>query len=400
MLSADPPVLQSEEIHAAPRHPGASEDRETARLWRWAGSILGILWIILVGTILCFNAPILSYFTSLMVIGWLQRWMRCRILFAWWHGSAHRAVVDPSPMLETTTTGQPITRPRWILSEKSWWPAALWSNLREGFVTFLCITLVLGPGCVLMLFAWEMGWLNSFNKGYEQAWIGPTTGILGSLLLIMGLIYVPMARAHMAAAGDARAFFDARLIWRLIRARLLAYVGLIALVVIASVPLTILKSFPAFFDQFEPWATALDDDAQMIELLRAYYLRMALFLFISLLVIHAVAARVYRKAVTAGLRGGWFEPSDLPPRVAALLAQLDLLPALALRSRGIVKILRWTWDWYWRRLLYVSLFLLGVAFAVMIHAGEFVNYHPFVGFMNHPLLQLPCVDYIPMHLYS
>ena len=32
---------------------------------------------------------------------------------------------------------------------------------------------------LLMLFSWEAGWDNSFNKGYEQAAIGPTTGTLG-----------------------------------------------------------------------------------------------------------------------------------------------------------------------------------------------------------------------------
>src|SRR5207253_8164502 len=90
------------------------------------------------------------------------------------------------------------------------------------------------------------GWLNSFNKGYEQAWIGPTAGIIGTLLLALGLIYVPLARVHMAVTGEARAFFEARLIWRLIRARLLLFTGYMGVLLLLAIPQEVFKILPLY----------------------------------------------------------------------------------------------------------------------------------------------------------
>src|SRR5947207_8578896 len=78
-----------------------------------------------------------------------------------------------------------------------------------------------------MMFSWYFGWHNSFNKGYEDAFLGLLSGLLGSFLLILALIYVPMAQAHQAAAGEIAAFFQFRVVMRLILTRLTAYAVLI-----------------------------------------------------------------------------------------------------------------------------------------------------------------------------
>src|SRR5207244_2851383 len=108
-----------------------------------------------------------------------------------------------------------------------------------------------------MRVSWELGWFNSLNKGYEQVLIGPVAGLLGIALFIAAMFYVLMAQVHQAVAGDFRAFFDIRFVWRLIRARLSAYVILAALIVLISLPLEILKTAPAFFgDWTESWSDA------------------------------------------------------------------------------------------------------------------------------------------------
>src|SRR3954470_13942028 len=89
-----------------------------------------------------------------------------------------------------------------------------------------------------MVFGWEFGWFNSINRWYEQYLIGPGSFLLGMLLFILAMFYVPMAQAHQAATGQARAFFDFRFVRRLVRARLLAYVGLAILMWLASAVLT------------------------------------------------------------------------------------------------------------------------------------------------------------------
>ena len=45
------------------------------------------------------------------------------------------------------------------------------------------------------------------------------------------------------------------------------------------------------------------------------------------------------------------------------------------------------------------LVLCWVLFVGKVFGGEFYTYHPFVGFMNHPLVQFPCFDYMPPGLF-
>jgi hypothetical protein len=48
-----------------------------------------------------------------------------------------------------------------------------------------------------------------------------------------------------------------------------------------------------------------------------------------------------------------------------------------------------------RRLAFVLLFWIWFAFVARTYVGEFFNYHPIAGFLNQPLIELPCFDYIP-----
>ena len=56
---------------------------------------------------------------------------------------------------------------------------SLWLNLTIGAQAIFNTWVLTMPGCVLMLFSWYAGWHNSFNKGYEQAVVGPLTGFGG-----------------------------------------------------------------------------------------------------------------------------------------------------------------------------------------------------------------------------
>src|SRR5207248_6188412 len=118
---------------------------------------------------------------------------------------------------------------------------SLWRNFSLGFQALVCDALLLGWGCLFMLMAWEFGWLNSFHKGYEQSGFGAGAFLFGGLLLTAAMFYVPMAQAHQAATGQARAFFEFRFVWHLVRARLTAYVGLAMLTVFASVVFMIVR---------------------------------------------------------------------------------------------------------------------------------------------------------------
>src|SRR6185295_16759319 len=104
--------------------------------------------------------------------------------------------------------------------------------------------------------------------------------------------------------------------------------------VLLAIVLEIYKTAPAFIGNQPPWDTATD--AEVLHALRGYFGWTALVLILSLLLSHALAARVYRGAVLKALRDGTVALEDLPSRLAGMLARLELLPPLAERKRGLM----------------------------------------------------------------
>jgi hypothetical protein len=393
--------------------------KRTRSVWQWPGAFFGWIWRIAVGSLLCF-----SIVGSIVVTGWFYRWMQGLVLRGWWKRSRFRQEGSFEDFCASLGAAGPTARPRWLLQER--WTLAinrpdlagrppgttrkllralrlpwhsLWLNFKIGLLGLVCTYLLTGLGCLIMLFSWEFGWLNSFNKGYEQALIGPLTGLLGIALFIAAMFYVPMAQVHQAVTGDYRAFFDVPFVWRLIRARLSAYVALAAVVALASLPLEILKTAPAFFDGFsDAWTTATD--AEVYGMLRNYFLIGCGVLFVTLLVLRWLAARVYQSAVLKVLQRGWVTRAELHPTLAHWLDRLEIYPVPTLETAGISYVVKSGSQMVYRRLLFVLLFFIWFGFVAKVYVGEFLNYHPFAGFMNHPLVQFPHFNYIPPDLKS
>jgi hypothetical protein len=111
-----------------------------------------------------------------------------------------------------------------------------------------------------------------------------------------------------------------------------------------------------------------------------------------------MAGRIYRSAVLKVLRRGRLRRDELHPRLADWLERLDLVPAVGPVPGPVVRRVRAGVRWLYRRLLFVVLFALCVGFVAKTYVGEFFNYHPVVGYLNHPLVQVPCCNYLPPHL--
>jgi hypothetical protein len=334
------------------------------------------------------------------------------------------------------------------------WNSA-WLNLRVGFLALFCTYALTGFGCLLMAFSWWGGWNNSFHKGYEEAFVGPFLGVSGILLFVAAMIYVPMAQVHQAVTGEAQAFFHFRTVWRLIQARPVTYVALAALTALASLPLEVLRTIPEFFGQMGAYP---DDatNAEVLQFYQTYRFCCALVLMTSLLVLRLFAAFNYRSAVLVALRRGWLDRSDLHPRVEGWLDRLGLLEpepgapevsewgpgslawwgfgvanlllfaalllALLLAGAGglLVVAVPWAVCWLLVGAVYVGLvrgvraylrftawqvafgllFWIWFLFVAKVYVAEFMNHHPVTGFMNHPVVQLPCLDSVPGHLYD
>jgi hypothetical protein len=424
--AAPPEVLPIPQALAAATPPLVRPAaRETAgflgRLWRGARVFFGWVWRIVAGAFLCFNTFILSYFTSIAVFGWTYRWMQAVVLRGWWKQSPLRRRMTFDEFCDSLGPDAPVARPRWFLRERMSmalhrpgpggaapgpWRLGLrivlmpwhsfWRNFKIGVQGLFCTYLLTGWGCMLMLLSWEYGWLNSFNKGYEQSIIGPLTGFLGSLLFIIAMFYVPMAQAHQAATGQARAFFDFRFVWTLIRARLTAYVGLAFLIMLASLVLNILV-LVTVGENFV--GNAASSPQEGLAAMRQYLIYASLAIFPTLLLLRLVAAVVYRSAVFKVLRKGTVARRELHPVLAGWLERLDLTMIPKVETAGLGWYARFTGRFAYRRVLFTLLFLIWVTFVMRFYVGAFFRTHPGVQFLVHPMIQLPCFDFIPQHLY-
>jgi hypothetical protein len=383
----------------------------------WLMTFCGWCWRILIGGLLCFNL-----FGAIVVNGWMYRWMQGLVLRGWWKRSRFREQGSFEHFCASLSSDAPTTRPRWFLQERialslnrpdvlgrppSAWRKtlrvfrlpwhSLWLNFKIGLQGLLCTFLVSGLGTLIMLFSWEFGWLNSFNKVYEQAFIGPLSGFLGIFIFIAAMFYVPMAQVHQAMTGDYRAFFDFRFVWRLVRARLSAYVFLAGVIVFLSLPLEILKTAPAGFDgTIDSWTNATD--AEFHQMLQRYFLIGSLALFVSLLVWRWLAAWIYQSAVLKVLERGEVTRGDLHPTIAHCLDRLGVFPVPTLEKAGIGYMVKSSSRMVYRRLLFVVLFFIWFGFVAKVYVGEFFNYHPGQGFLNHPVIQLPYFNYVPSDL--
>ena len=428
----EPPVLDVLAV-PAPSRARRAEPGLFRKLLAGLGITFGWCWRITVGAFFCMNI-----FTSVLVTGWTYRWIQARVLRGWWKRSPLRTAGSFEDFCVALGPDAPVQRPRWFWQERPlaaltrrtrngaqpsvlrqafralrlpW--HALWLNFKIGLQATLCTWLLVGWGCLIMVFSWNFGWLNSFNKGYEESLVGPLSGFLiGIPLFIAAMFYVPLAQVHQAVTGDARAFFDFRFIWKLIHARLTVYVGLAALIGFFGLILEALKAAPVGFGNSDAYAEL--SHSEVLQKLWVYLLICCFVLFPMLLIVRLVAAAIYRSAVLKVLRRGLVERSELHPTLRNWLDRLGIHSPALPPVHPVQRVARSGGRWLYRSILYVGLFLIWFGVVAQVYVGEFFNCHPnlgsvnptdrygneqpFVGLLNYPLIQFPCFDLIPKHL--
>ncbi len=396
----------------SPGLPQTPRRRWAAGFVRWLGGVAGFFWRWLIGALFC-----MSYFTGVAVAGWLYRWMQGHVLHNWWRQSKRASEGTFREFCERMGTQAPVPRPRWFLRERitqvmarpapngspaGFWRRlgraitlpwhSFWLNVSTGVAAVFCTYLLTGWGCLLMYFGWGYGWLNSYHKGYEEAAVGAAVSLIGIALFIAALYYVLMAQVHQAVVGERRAFFDFDFVWRLIRSKPTAYLRLVILVTIVSFPLEIMKAivFAPFFFGNDPTLT----DLEVYHYFWWYNFACCAAFFALLLLVRRVAANIYSAAVLKALGTGRLTRSELPPKIDAWLTELDIHPQPVPSRHPILRAAGAVVGWKYRMLLYVLLFLVGFVFVGKRYVGEFLNYRPVTGFVNHELVQLPAFDLI------
>jgi hypothetical protein len=371
---------------------------------------------------MCFNFFILSWFTAIAAVGWTNRVVQQLVLRAWWWRSPVRQAMSFAEFCDTLGPGAPVPRPRWFLRERlalhaqqplpgggppdpvtialrtvTWPWHSLWLNFKLGLLATFCTVTLLALPCMLMLWGWEQGWINSFHGGYEQAWVGPTMSFAGIFLFCGLMLYVPMAQTHQAVTGQARAFFDFRFVWLLVRARCTAYFVLALAIGFFSFLLTLTR-LPAVGESFAGNAAATPEEGLAAFRLYLFWISVAMFPVYVLL--RCLAALIYQSAVLKLLRRGKVTYEVLHPTLRRWHVALGLkvIPRAEttslgfwarLTARGVYQfVVLWSlyWVWFW--------------FLVRFYVGYFFIYDPYMAFLNHPLIEVPCFDVIPPHLYG
>ena len=243
---------------------------------------------------------------GILLLGWGARVAQREVARAWWRAGVRDT---ESPMsFSAWAQRDPATRkwrtwPNWSIAQDvraagekrhtSFRRAieivggSLIENARLGLQTFLNSSVLLAPCAVLWQAGWGYGWENSFNKGYEQSWVGPTLWWLGWLAFVVVMSHLPLAQIHHAVTGEWRAYYRWKEIRVLRRATTGAHAALAVLFAIVMLPITVLlgvRTFPLFENvEVEKAAGALNT-------------ALALYGFLGFFVLRFVAAQVYARA--------------------------------------------------------------------------------------------------------
>lgn len=350
---------------------------------------------------------------SVLVVGWVTRAAQREVLRTWWRRSpvrgrdgsfAHFAAADPA-------THKHVTWPTWFAGVDAGNPGdhgrvrtilrrlmgGLVRNARLGVPMVFNTWVLTLPGCLLWAVAWFAGWQNSFNKGYEHAWFGPTVFVLGMLLFAAAMGYVPLAQARQASTGDWRRFYDFRLIWRLVRRQWLASLGLAVAWAGASGAVLLVKLMP----QLAQYVPSLTDRpaAEMATVSQNFFLVMALGLFPLFVALRLLAARVYANALRSGYQSGALTEDDLGDAEWRALHRLELLaPTPMPERRWFIRLAAWLAT-RTGQITAAAVFVVWLGFSFLVTVSEFAAHSEHGrGWWNQPMIQLPWFDYTPNRL--
>ena len=340
------------------------------------------------------------------------------ILFAGW---TYRLVQRRAHKLWTTLLGmEPDSRrtlPRWFLSERFGetlsatkgsafrfriagivraLSGSLGTNLKTGFLITFNSFLVTLPGGMIMMFSWYSGWDNSFNKGYEQAEIGPLWGLIGIFLFMAAMTYVPIAQARQAITGSTRTFWSYRKVRDVIRARPVTCLALSGGYTFLGAIFMVAVITPAVIgnnDSFEGKSTA-----EIVSFLNAYYFLWAAFFIVpGFVLLKLIAGRIYASASYDAIVTSRWQKDEVTDRERQIFEHAQVAekpPALP----GLMQTSLAAFSLIGRLFLRATTFLLLLLLALELYVAQFFTFEPATNWLRQPMVQLPWYRSIPKHL--
>lgn len=362
----------------------------------------------------------LSLVTSVLSLGWVLRFTRRNVIRSWWRRSRPSGitmsweefarVVEPGDSL--------VAPPNWVVRqgfrkaikasrEKGIGRVAktllkgcvgsLVSNFRMGLTSIINVWVLTLPGCLLWQFAWYDGWNNSFNKGYEQAAVGPLTGITGVILFIAAMLYVPMAQVRQAVSKDWRVFYQFKVNWRLICRAAPQLAGLAVLYSLFTLPVMIIKTVPGFLPQIHPPMAEMNA-SDALSWLNGYFFWTSILVFPLFILLRWVAGTIYSRVLWKEVASGGLTWNDLSAHENACLKPLIHNLPLAPERGWLTRFMLWTFTRVGNVISGILVVIVWFSLVAQIYISEFLKYNPVVGWLNQPMIQLPSNHYIPRQL--
>ena len=241
------------------------------------------------------------------------------------------------------------------------------ANIRAGLMALTALLAWTLPFTLLWLGAWWAGWENSFNKGYEQALVGPSVSLLGGLIAALILPALPLMLAHLATEDRLSAAFELRRLRSVVAQAGWRIPALSLLTALFALPVFAVRGLVATATDWAPWVQDLTpDDASALR--GQIALTLAAIVFLTTWVLRALATRTYATAAprAAGLKPGLWDGSQASEAAEPAKPPSRLLTGL----------------WYGLAMV-VTLVL-----AFLILAGQFLD-HAWWRWLFHPALTLP-----------
>jgi len=382
------------------------ESRARRRWPAWVSAWSLAFWAVvkLAAGILLMMSPL----GAVVVVGWMSRFMQRTAFKVWWH-QTERPYKKLMSFREAAAH-----RPGWAAHES--WPnwvlgvsrrgeggvgrlvgrglGGLWDNFRIGLAVLLNTYVVLGVPCLLMATWWYAGWQVSFNKAYEYFSLGALFSLLGVVLFVAAMFYVPMAQARQAVADDWRAFWQFSLVRRVIRRRWFGCLALAFGYAAAGLWVMLVLAFP-MAPQIQDWFNTVPPE-RLDATIRGYYLVGAAGMFPLLVILRWGAARLYASGMAQMLTVGQVRPEELTA------AERQAFPAEQIN--GPAAVAEWSrrdavWSWMvsapFRLTCGTLAALAWFVFVAEIYVCQFFVYRGPRVWLSHPLVQLPWTDYTP-----
>ena len=386
-----------------------SNPQYSVKPWYILYPIVG--WKYLVGVLLC-----QSMLGAVVVVGWTTRLMQRQIFWQWWKKSPWRDQGRSFQEFTNAISDERIAHrlPNWCLAESVNGHAStseaesrfknylrrifgsLYQNVRQGAAAVFGIVIFTLPATSLWLYSWVLGWNISFFKLYEQSSLGVSLGLLGILLFILVMLYVPLAHARQAVSGKWQRFFDLRVNLRLARRHPGLMLPAAILFVVASEVVMLLRIAPYYLGS-EPEFAVMSIE-QLRQWLENYYFVAGMILLPAYVLVWLSVAKAYARAV---IREYVANPTDCPLELGEQQA-LAKLGYRAVEESGVANPLVHSASWTFGRLASTASFglicLAWFGVAAQVFVAQFFNYLPGASWLNHPLVLLPWIKTIPAGL--